>query len=69
MVVSLRPVVRTIGKPRPIQFPSGICLNAGYLSIRPALIKTAIWVDVAFVWKKSERIFFAGRLSGRKYSG
>ena len=22
--------------------PSGICLNAGYLSIRPALIKTAI---------------------------
>lgn len=27
MVVSLRPVVRTIGKPRPIQFPSGICLN------------------------------------------
>lgn len=42
MVVSLRPVVRTIGKPRPIQFPSGICLNAGSLSIRPALIKTAI---------------------------
>ena len=42
MVVSLRPVVRTIGKPRPIQFLSGICLNAGYLSIRPALIKTAI---------------------------